>query len=54
MGNRSIKVSIQLTHVNAIEILAGKVPYPKSLVKFLDGNLSTQNNLLKVVSLTKK
>jgi hypothetical protein len=33
-------IKIELTHENAIEILAGKVPYPRSLNQFLDDNLS--------------
>jgi len=33
-------IKIQLTNENAIEVLSGKVPYPKSLNEFLEGNLS--------------
>jgi hypothetical protein len=33
-------IKIQLTNENAIEVLSGKIPYPKSLNEFLDANLS--------------
>ncbi|MDM8566253.1 DUF4435 domain-containing protein [Candidatus Halobeggiatoa sp. HSG11] len=36
----SNKLKIQLTNENAIEILSGKIPYPQSLIDFLDYNLS--------------
>jgi hypothetical protein len=37
--NRAM-IKIQLTNENAIEILSGKVPYPKLLKEFLESNLS--------------
>ena len=36
----SNKLKIQLTNENAIEILSGKIPYPRSLTEFLDNNFS--------------
>jgi hypothetical protein len=33
-------LKVELTQANAVEILAGKVPYPKKLNDFLDDNLS--------------
>jgi len=33
-------IKVQLTNENAIEMLSGKIPYPKSLNEFLEANLS--------------